>query len=78
MAEPTGPTRMGAFVNGKVTRAAALLGAGVVLVRRMVLIAQTIGLQYPASRLRAEAARQFLGAPAKEVPAAKRNSRFEC
>ncbi len=32
MAEPSGPTRMGGFVNGKVTRAAALLGAGVVLV----------------------------------------------
>jgi hypothetical protein len=47
MAEPTGPTRMGGFVNGKVTCAAALLDAGVVLVLKMVLIAQTIGLQIP-------------------------------
>jgi manganese transport protein len=38
---------MGGFVNGKVTRAVALLGAGVVLVLNMVLIAQTIGLQIP-------------------------------
>ena len=31
----------GGFVNGKVTRVAALLGAGVVLLLNMVLIAQT-------------------------------------
>jgi manganese transport protein len=39
---------MGGFVNGKVVRAAALLGAGVVLALNMVLIAQAIGLQIPA------------------------------
>jgi len=38
---------MGVFVNGKVTRAAALVGAGVVLMLNMVLIAQAIGLQIP-------------------------------
>jgi manganese transport protein len=38
---------MGGFVNGKVVRAAALLGAGVVLALNMVLIAQAIGLQIP-------------------------------
>ena len=38
---------MGGFVNGKVTRAAALVGAGVVLMLNMVLIAQAIGLQIP-------------------------------
>jgi manganese transport protein len=38
---------MGGFVNGKVTRAAALFGAGIVLLLNMVLIAQTIGLQIP-------------------------------
>jgi hypothetical protein len=38
---------MGGFVNGKVSRAAALLGAGVVLSSIIVLIAQTIGLQMP-------------------------------
>jgi manganese transport protein len=38
---------MGGFVNGKVARAAALLGAGVVLALNMVLIAQAIGLQIP-------------------------------
>ena len=40
------PLRFG-FVNGKVVRAAALLGAGVVLALNMVLIAQAIGLQIP-------------------------------
>jgi manganese transport protein len=38
---------MGGFVNGKVVRAAALLGAGVVLALNLVLIAQAIGLQIP-------------------------------
>jgi len=38
---------MGVFVNGKVTRAAALVGAGVVLMLNMVLIAQAVGLQIP-------------------------------
>ncbi len=38
---------MGGFVNGKVTRAAAILGAGVVLALNMVLIAQAVGLQIP-------------------------------
>jgi manganese transport protein len=38
---------MGVFVNCKVTRAAALVGAGVVLMLNMVLIAQAIGLQIP-------------------------------
>ena len=38
---------MGGFVNGKVTRAAALVGAGVVLMLNMVLIAQALGLQVP-------------------------------
>jgi manganese transport protein len=39
---------MGSFVNGKVTRAAALLGAGVVLALNVVLIAQASGLQIPS------------------------------
>ena len=47
MAEPAGPTEIGGFANGNVTRAAALLGAGVVLVLNMLLIAQTLGLQIP-------------------------------
>jgi manganese transport protein len=38
---------MGGFVNGKITRTAAVLGAGVVLALNMVLIAQAIGLQIP-------------------------------
>jgi manganese transport protein len=38
---------MGGFVNGKLTRAAALLGAGVVIALNMVLIAQAVGLQIP-------------------------------
>ena len=38
---------MGGFVNGKITRVAALAGAGVVLMLNMVLIAQAVGLQIP-------------------------------
>src|SRR5713226_8753415 len=38
---------MGAFANGKLTRAAALIGAALVLVLNFILIAQAIGLQIP-------------------------------
>jgi manganese transport protein len=38
---------MGGFVNGKITRTAAVLGAGIILALNMVLIAQAIGLQIP-------------------------------
>ena len=38
---------MGGFANGKITHAAALIGAAVVLVLNMVLIAQALGLQIP-------------------------------
>jgi manganese transport protein len=38
---------MGGFVNGRVTRAVALAGAGIVLMLNLVLIAQAIGLQIP-------------------------------
>jgi manganese transport protein len=39
---------MGGFANDKITRAAALIGAAVVLVLNMVLILQALGLQIPS------------------------------
>jgi manganese transport protein len=38
---------MGAFVNGPITRIAAMIGAAVVLLLNIILIAQTIGIRIP-------------------------------
>ena len=38
---------MGDFVNGRLTRIAALLGTAVVLILNIVLIVQTLGIELP-------------------------------